>query len=96
MRPELNCRQRAEIYLARIQPTTSKHSTWVENFKAAIVLLKGFLIPPQEAIEILRVQFNPRCLPPILSPEELEKVVVAAQNAEDRRPPGWLSVDRRN
>lgn len=95
MRPQLNCRQRAEIYLARIQPTTSNRSTWVENFKAAIILVKGFLIPPHEALEILRIQFNPRCLPPILGPEELEKVVLSALNAEDRRPRGWLSVDLR-
>lgn len=95
MKPNLTHRQRAELYLNRIQPTMSNRSTRAEIFRAAIILVKGFLIPPQEALEILRVQFNPRCRPPILNPAELEQVVTAALNAEDRKPRGWLSMDQR-
>lgn len=95
MRPQYSVRQRAEIYLARIQPTKSDRTTRAQNFYAAIILTKGFLIPPDEAYEILLGQFNTRCKRPILSPEELKKVVEAAYKSEDRRPRGWLFVDLR-
>jgi hypothetical protein len=93
MKPQLNRRDRASVYLARIQPNKSGDGPWRENFKAAIALVKGFEYTPEEAFAILRIEFNLRCFPR-LSEIELWRVVVAAAYAKDRRPPGWLNAGR--
>ena len=84
-------RRRASAYVAKIPPD---RSPWKANFKVAILLTRGFLLPPQDAFEILQQEFNPRCAFP-LNHQELQQVMRYALDAEDRRPRGWLARGRR-
>ena len=84
-------RRRASAYIAKIP---YDRSPWKANFKAAIILIKGFLLPPNEAFEILLEEYNPRCAFP-LTRQELQQVLRYALDAKDLRPQGWLTRDRR-
>jgi len=84
-------RRRASAYVAKIP---YDRSPWKANFKAAILLTRGFLLNPQDAFEILQQEFNPRCAFPLTHPELLQ-VMRYARDAKDLRPPGWLTRDRR-
>lgn len=84
-------RRRASAYVAKIPPDPKP---WKANFTVAIILLRGFQLPREEAFEILQEEFNPRC-GFRLTHQELQQVFRYALAAEDRRPPGWLCGNRR-
>lgn len=58
-------------------------------YAAATVLVHGFGLTAEEALEILRTQYNPRCQPPWSEQELLHKAQDAA-NKPHKLEMGWL------
>jgi hypothetical protein len=49
------------------------------TFAAALALVRGFALPPSDALEVLALHYNPRCKPPWTRPELRHKVATAAR-----------------
>lgn len=56
--------ERARQYLQRMDPACSGQNGHGQTFRAARVLVLDFDLDPQTAFELLRDDFNPRCVPP--------------------------------
>ena len=85
--------ERASRYLAAMPPAISGSGGHAAAFRAALVLVRGFQLPPDEALKLLAQDFSPRCQPPWSLWELKHKVQSAATRA--RVPAGWLLNARR-
>jgi hypothetical protein len=79
---------RARRYLAALPPAISGSGGHAATWTAALVLVRGFDLPPDIAFELLAEGFNPRCEPPWSERELRHKVESADRNAEAER--GYL------
>jgi hypothetical protein len=77
---------RACAYLAKCDPSISGSNGHTAAFKAAKIG-PGFNLPPDVALRLMKVEFNPRCQPP-WSERELQHKVDEAYKVESHR--GWL------
>ncbi len=79
---------RATRYLARMPPSIQGQNGSGALFKAALHLTMGFLLPEEDAFQLLRDHFNPRCEPPWDEREIWRKVCESARSTSVR--PGYL------
>ncbi len=83
--------ERARKYLAAMPGAISGSGGHAATFQAALVLVRGFGLPADDALRLLMDEYNPRCAPPWSLVELRHKVRSASIRA--RVPFGWL-VDR--
>jgi predicted P-loop ATPase len=69
--------RRAAAYLRTMDPAISGSGGHSALFRAAVALVRGFDIQPQEALSMLATDYNPRCQPP-WSKREIEHKVSQA------------------
>jgi hypothetical protein len=82
--------KRASAYLAKMPPSISGQNGHGDLFKAALVLVKGFELDPEDAHILLMREFNPRC-----QPEWSEKDIVRkVRQAITARESGGFIRDR--
>lgn len=82
--------KRASAYLAKMPPSISGQNGHADLFKAALVLVKGFQLDPEDARILLMREFNPRC-----QPEWSEKDIVRkVRQAITARESGGFIRDR--
>ena len=80
---------RARKYLSAMDPSIQGQQGSDRAYAAATALVHGFELDPDTALQLLREDFNPRCVPP-WSEKELQHKVDDAQNKPHDRPRGWL------
>lgn len=80
---------RASAYLAKMPGAVSGSGGHGRTYAAAVVLVHGFCLAPEQAMTMLRDEYNPRCEPPWSERELWHKVNDAATKAHSR-PYGWL------
>jgi hypothetical protein len=85
---------RASKYLATMPGAISGSGGHTATFRAACVLVRGFVLEPDEALRLLVTEYNPRCAPAWSQRELQHKVRQAYQRA--RLPFGWLADRPRN
>ena len=78
---------RARKYLATIDPAIEGQKGHSSIFKAACALVLGFDLSCEDALQLLRDEYNPRCVPPF-SEEELRHKVESANLSNKER--GYL------
>jgi P4 family phage/plasmid primase-like protien len=78
--------RRAAAYLAKMPAAISGQGGHTATFEAAVVLVKGFDLTPEEALPLM-LDYNQRCQPP-WSEKELQHKLASA--AEARRESGYL------
>jgi Bifunctional DNA primase/polymerase, N-terminal len=76
-------RDRARSYLAKCQPSIQGRNGSRALMKAAVALVRGFCIQPDDAAQILWDDFNPRCRPS-WSYEEIAHKVEDAEYGSNR------------
>lgn len=90
--------ERAAKYLARMEPSISGQSGHNKCFTAACAMVKGFALSESEALQLLKLEFNPRCEPAWSEKELAHKVRSAARQPgssgylRDARPDEWDRV----
>ncbi len=85
--------RRASAYLSKMEPAVSGANGHAATFKAACTILNGFALSPDQTLEILKTEFNPRCSPPWGERELVHKVNEAAKQGGPR---GYLLAGSRN
>ncbi len=91
---ETDVERRALAYLDKLPPAISGNSGHATTYTAATVLVHGFEIEPERALDILVQHYNPRCEPPWTEKELRHKVTSAATKAHNQ-PRGWLLNEQR-
>jgi len=81
--------RRAIAYLDAMPPAVSGQGGHNATYAAATVLVHGFGIAPDQALELLLSHYNPRCQPPWTDKELRHKVEDAASKPHTQ-PFGWL------
>ena len=81
--------ERAKLYLDACDPAISGQGGHNQTFKTAQALVNGFCLEPDEALNLLKEHYNPRCEPPWSERELIHKVDSALKNPSDK-PRGWL------
>ena len=84
-----NIAKRASAYLATLEPAISGCGGHDQTFQAARAMVWGFDLSRTEALEMLQVEFNPRCQPP-WTEVELQHKVEDADTVPFDKPRGWL------
>lgn len=88
---------RARKYLAKLPGAVSGSSGHAATFHAACVLVKGFELPTQDTMELLR-EFNERCEPPWTEHELQHKIDDAARASgqsgylRNQKPTRWEEI----
>ena len=80
--------ERASHYLAQMDASVAGSGGHQALWRAAIVLVRGFALPPNEALSLLQMEFNPRCQPAWRNRDLQHKVAQA--EASTRVALGWL------
>ena len=81
--------RRALAYLDKIPSAVSGQGGHSTTYTAAVALVHGFEIDPEQALDLLLGHYNPRCAPPWTEKELRHKVEDAAKKSHSR-PRGWL------
>jgi len=81
--------RRASAYLGAMPPAISGQGGHNAAYAAATVLVHGFCLTTEEAFQILRTEFNPRCQPAWSEKELLHKVTDAVTKSHSLER-GWL------
>lgn len=84
---------RASRYLEKVPGAVSGQDGHGDTWRAALAVCRGLCLPYDAALELITVEYNPRCSPP-WSPAELEHKVHSAI-ADARVPEGYLLTDSR-
>lgn len=87
--PEDLLERRASAYLLSMSPAVSGQGGHAATYTAATVLVHGFSLDPERALQLLMSDYNPRCQPPWTEKELRHKVEDAAAKSHDK-PFGWL------
>ena len=77
---------RARAYVAKMPPAISQQQGHNSLLKVATKLMVDFLLTEEDAMTILREDYNPRCQPPWSEGELLHKVRDAAKNSLGKEP----------
>jgi hypothetical protein len=87
---------RVHKYLDHCPGAVSGQRGHDQTFKVAVVLVWGFCLPREDALQYLR-QYNLRCSPPWTDAELAHKILSAIETCNSRwlaglesRPPGYL------
>lgn len=81
--PEVKERLRlAKIALDREPPAISGYGGSRACLRAAILLIRGYCLTPEQAFDLLWAAYNPRCVPP-WSPDELMHKIASAEQDVD-------------
>lgn len=80
--------ERARRYLAQMPPAIAGSGGHVAAFRAAAVLVRGFELSVDDAVSLLREDYNPHCEPPWSDAELRHKAEDAAK--ADKIPLGYL------
>ncbi len=83
---------RARLYLEKIPGAVSGQGGHPQAFAAACALVHGFALSEADALDLLRREYNPRCVPP-WSERELSHKVQSATAAQHQKPRGHLLGD---
>ncbi len=83
---------RARLYLEKIPGAVSGQGGHPQTFAAACALVHGFALHPSDALDLLRRDYNPRCVPPWTERELIHKVT-SATTAQHQKPRGHLLGD---
>jgi hypothetical protein len=76
--PSLDLRlRRATLYLATMSPAIQGQNGSLACLKAAIALVRGFCLSPENAFELLWQDYNPRCVPLWTEHELMHKIEAA-------------------
>ncbi|MCC6910151.1 MAG: bifunctional DNA primase/polymerase [Phycisphaerales bacterium] len=81
--------RRAAAYLDAMPPAISGQGGHDSTYAAATVLVHGFGLDPEMALQLLLERYNPRCQPPWTERELRHKVEDAATKPHEL-PYGWL------
>jgi hypothetical protein len=81
--------ERARKYLALCDPAISGCAGHSATFRVACALIHGFCLDPEQAYQMLRDEYNTRCMPP-WSEAELRHKVASACAAPNRKARGYL------
>ncbi len=81
--------RRAALYLAQMPAAVSGQGGHAATYAAAVALVHGFDLSESVALDLMRCDFNSRCLPPWSDSELAHKVKDAGTKSHDR-PRGWL------
>ena len=84
---------RARMYLARMDPSISGSGGHAALFRAAVALVRGFALEPDDALAMLVTEFNPLCQPEWSLSDLRHKVRSALQRS--KMPFGALATKRR-
>ena len=90
--------ERASAYLSKMEPSVAGQSGHAKCFHAACVLVMGFGLSEDEALNLLSREFNPRCQPAWSEKELRHKVKSANQQPgarcylRDAEPESWSKV----
>ena len=76
--------RRAAAYLDRLPPAIAGQGGHAATFDAALKILSGFDLTPDEALGLILERFNPRCEPPWSEAELRHKLEDAAAHAKER------------
>lgn len=79
---------RARAWLAKAEPAIEGQGGHNATFQAAAALVRGFALPNEVALQILREDYNPRCDPP-WDDDDLQHKVESAETKSER-PRGYL------
>jgi hypothetical protein len=80
---------RARRYLEKMPGAISGSGGHATTFRAAVAMVRGFALDPDEALRLLVEVHNPLCAPPWSEPELRHKVKSAVTRA--RLEHGWLA-----
>lgn len=90
--------ERARKYLAKLPPAISGQGGHKTTFRTACILVRGFLLNPEQAMMLLQ-EWNQTCVPP-WSERELEHKIAGARKATGRtgylrnaRPEKWATIE---
>ncbi len=86
---------RAVKYLEAMPEAVSGQGGHSATYAAATVLVHGFGLPPERALDLLIEGYNPRCRPPWSEKELRHKVEDAAKKGHSK-PYGWLRDGERS
>ena len=89
MKSEL-IQDRARKYLSKMEPSISGQGGHDKLFSAAVALVQGFAMEPEQAAELLFSEFNQRCIPPWNINEIQHKVESALKDYDGRKERGYL------
>lgn len=98
IRMETPVLERAAKYLAKMEPSISGQGGHNKCFAAACVLVIGFGLSHDEALSLLKQEYNPRCQPPWTDRELEHKVRSAAKQPgaknylRDSDPQEWSKI----
>ncbi len=81
--------RRAIAYLEKLPGAISGQGGHNATYTAAVALVHGFGLDPDQALGLLLAHFNPRCEPPWKEQELRHKIEDAATKPHDK-PYGWL------
>ena len=81
--------KRAIAYIESSPGAISKKDGHKMTFWLAMVLLHGFMLDPEDALQILAKHHNPLCEPP-WSDKELQHKIDSAAETTPNKPRGWL------
>ena len=82
--------ERAIRYLSKMEPSVSGQNGHGKLFAAAVALVQGFGMEPEQAAELLLEYFNPRCSPAWNYNEILHKTESALKDFDGRKERGYL------
>lgn len=85
--------ERASRYLAKKEPAISGQGGHHALFGAALAMVRGFALEPDDALRLLENEYNPRCVPP-WERADIERKVREATKAENVGL-GYLLDERR-
>lgn len=89
--PRLEAVERAALYLEKMPPAISGSDGHGATMRAALVLVRGFDLSEEDALDLLVHEYNPRCQPPWSVRELRHKVTSAAKAGRVGR--GYLLSD---
>ncbi len=75
---------RARQHLAKMLPAIEGQNGSRAAFKAALAMVRGFALEPDDALRLLAEDYNPRCVPPWSDAELQHKVEDAARSTIPR------------
>lgn len=90
--------RRASAYLALCDVAVQGQGGHNKLLWAAVALVHGFRLSDAQAFELLRTEYNPRCVPPwdLSNQQEYKdfvRKITEARKLTPEKQPGWLLVD---
>lgn len=88
--------KRAAAYVDKMEPSVSGNHGHMALLAAAVALKRYFLLPDNEALDVLEGVFNPKCQPPWQRKDLVRKLGEAMKASRLKRSDGCLANDTRD